>query len=55
MAKAEKQKKTAAPSKKRQYERFVEIARKFHVDDEKSAESFELAFKKIVPPKRPQR
>jgi hypothetical protein len=50
MAKAEKPK-TAKPSKKVQYERFVETARNLGVDDEESAEAFERAFSKIVPPK----
>jgi hypothetical protein len=40
------------PSKKKQFERFQQTARNLGVDDEKSAESFERAFKKIVPPKR---
>jgi hypothetical protein len=36
-----------------QFERFRETARKLGVDDEKSTETFESAFRKIVPPKRP--
>jgi hypothetical protein len=38
---------------KRQYERFVETARKLGVDE--SPENFERAFTKIVPPKRTRR
>lgn len=49
----EKQKKTPATKDKRQYERFVETARELGIDDEKSAEAFDRAFEKIVPPKRP--
>jgi hypothetical protein len=44
-------KKTAKPSKKDQYERFQRTARDLDVDNEESAEAFEQAFKKIVPPK----
>jgi hypothetical protein len=51
MAKAEKPK-TAKPSKKDQYERFQQTARDLGVDDEESAQKFEHAFAKIVPPKR---
>jgi hypothetical protein len=55
MAKAAKPKVTAKPkpkpNKKGQYERFLEIAREFGVDDERSAEMFERDFGKIVPPK----
>ena len=51
MAKAEKPKKTAKPSKKDQYERFQQTARDLGVDDEDSAETFERAFAKIVPAK----
>jgi hypothetical protein len=51
MAKAEKP--TAKPSKKSQYERFQQTVRELGVDDEQSAETFERAFSKIVPPKRP--
>jgi hypothetical protein len=36
---------------KPQYDRFLEKARELGVDDEKSGEAFEQAFKKIVPPK----
>jgi hypothetical protein len=50
MAKAEKPK-AAKPSKKDQYERFQQTARDLGVDDEASAETFEKAFKKIVPPR----
>jgi hypothetical protein len=39
------------PNKKEQYERFQQTARKLGVDDEKSAATFERAFKKIVPPR----
>ena len=52
MAKAEKPKPTSKPSKKTQYGRFVEAARKLGVDNKESAEAFERAFEKIVPPKR---
>jgi hypothetical protein len=55
MAKAEKPKRPAKPSKKDQYERFQQTTRDLGVDDEKSAETFEHAFKKIVPPKVPDR
>jgi hypothetical protein len=47
MAKLEKQK--PKPSKKTQYGRFVETARKLGCDE--SEESFEQTFKKIVPAK----
>ena len=47
----EKQKQAPKTKDKRQYERFVETARKLGVDDEKSVEAFEGAFRKIVPPK----
>lgn len=46
----EKQKRTLKISDKRQFERFVETARKLGVDE--SEEAFERAFKKIVPPHR---
>jgi hypothetical protein len=46
MARAEKPKQK--PSKKTQYGRFVETARSLGADE--SAEAFELAFSKIVPP-----
>jgi hypothetical protein len=50
MAKADTPKKTAKPpSKKDQYERFQRTARELGVDDEKSAEAFERAFRKMVP------
>jgi hypothetical protein len=53
MAKAERKKESAKPkSKKEQYERFQETARDLDIDDEKSAETFEQAFSKIVPPKK---
>jgi hypothetical protein len=55
MAKAAKPKSAAKPSKKDQYERFVEIARNLGVDDAESAERFERAFGKIVPPRRSPR
>lgn len=53
MAKAEKPKAKPKPSKKTQYGRFVETARELGADE--SEESFERAFKKIVPPKRSTR
>ncbi len=40
------------PNKKEQYERFRETARELGIDDEESGEAFEIAFKKIIPPKR---
>jgi len=52
LAKVEKQK-PAKPSKKDQYERFQKTARDLGVDDEESARTFERAFAKIVPAKRP--
>ena len=52
MAKAAKQKTAGKPrSKKDQYERFQQTARDLGVDDPASAEAFERAFRKIVPPK----
>jgi hypothetical protein len=53
MAKAEKPKPTAKPkpSKKTQYGRFLETARKLDCDENEKA--FEETFKKIIPPKRP--
>jgi len=51
MAKAEKPKPTPKLSKKAQYERFLETARELGVDNAESAEAFERAFEKIVPPK----
>jgi hypothetical protein len=53
MAKAEKPKKTAKPSRKDQYERFQKTARDLGVDDDKSAKDFEDAFCRVVPPRRP--
>jgi hypothetical protein len=52
MEKTGEKKNQKKPSKNEQYERFQQTAREFGVDDEKSAETFERAFKKIVPPKR---
>ena len=46
---ATKPKPTKKPSKKAQYERFVEAARKLGCDD--SMEAFERTFEKIVSPK----
>jgi hypothetical protein len=51
MEKTGTKQKEKKPSKKDQYERFQETARKLGVDNEESAESFERAFEKIVPPK----
>jgi hypothetical protein len=45
----EKQKRTPKIKDKRQYERFVETARKLGCDE--NEEAFEQTFKKIVPPK----
>jgi hypothetical protein len=45
----EKQKRTPKTTDKRQYERFVETARKLEVDE--SEEAFDQVFRKIVPPK----
>jgi hypothetical protein len=52
MEKAEKPKpkKKKNPSKKDQYGRFVETARRLGADE--SEETFDRAFRKIVPPKR---
>ena len=47
----EKQKRTPKNQDKREYERFVETARKLGCDE--NEEEFERAFKKIVPPKQP--
>jgi hypothetical protein len=47
----EKQKRMPKTTDKREYERFVETARKLECDE--SEEAFDRAFKKIVPPKRP--
>jgi hypothetical protein len=49
----EKQKRTPKTTDKREYERFVETARKLGCDE--SEEAFEQAFKKIVPPKLPRK
>lgn len=51
MAKAEKPKAPAKLSKKDQYERFQQTARDLGVDDEESAETFERAFEKMLPPR----
>lgn len=48
---ATKKKQKPKASKKEQYERFQQTARDLGIDDESSAEAFEQAFKKIVPPK----
>jgi hypothetical protein len=53
MAKAATPKKTVKPSKKKQYERFQKTARDLGIDNEKGAQTFERAFERIVPPKRP--
>ena len=47
----EKQKRTPKTKDKRQYERFVETARKLGCDE--SEEAFEREFTKIVPPAQP--
>jgi hypothetical protein len=48
----EKQKRTPKTTDKRQFERFVETARKLGADE--SEEAFDRAFRKIIPPqKRP--
>jgi hypothetical protein len=52
MAKAEKPTAKPKPSKKTQYGRFVETARKLGCDE--SEEAFDLTFKKIVPAKQKQ-
>jgi hypothetical protein len=49
----EKQKRTPKNRDKREYERFVETARKLGCDE--NEETFERAFKKIVPPKLQKR
>lgn len=54
MAKAEKPKATAKPSKKDQYERFQQTARDLGIDEKEGAETFERAFTKIVPPSKPK-
>ena len=46
----EKQKRTSKTTDKREYERFVETARKLGCDE--SEEAFERTFEKIVPPRR---
>jgi hypothetical protein len=52
MAKAATDKKQKRkPSKADQYERFRQTAREHGVDNEESAQEFERAFRKIVPPK----
>jgi hypothetical protein len=45
----EKQKRTPKTADKRQFERFVETARKLGVDE--NEETFDRTFRKIVPPK----
>jgi hypothetical protein len=52
MAKDEKPKETAKLSKKEQYGRFQQTIHQLGVDEKKSREAFELAFRKIVPAKR---
>jgi hypothetical protein len=52
MAKIAGRKKQTKPSDKDQFERFRQAARDLGVDNEKSAKTFERAFKKIVPPKK---
>jgi hypothetical protein len=49
----EKQKRKPKEKDKRQYERFVEAARKLDADE--NPETFERAFEKIVPVKAPHR
>ena len=49
MAKAEKPKAKPKPSKKTQYGRFVETARKLGADE--NEQTFENTFRKIVPPR----
>jgi hypothetical protein len=49
----EKQKRTPKITDKRQFERFVKAARKLGVDE--SEEAFDRAFRKIVPPRKPQK
>jgi hypothetical protein len=51
-ASGKKKKPKSKPRKKKQYERFQETARDLGVDDEKSAETFERTFARILPPKR---
>jgi hypothetical protein len=50
-AKPKKQKQTS----KSQPERFREAARELGVDDDKSAQTFERTFSKLVPPTRPEK
>lgn len=45
-------KKAPKPSKKDQYERVQNTPRDLGVDDGKSAQKFERAFAKIVPPRK---
>jgi hypothetical protein len=47
----EKQKRTPKTTDKKQFERFVETARKLGVDEDE--DTFDLSFRKIVPPKTP--
>jgi hypothetical protein len=49
----EKQKRKPKIADKRQYERFVETARKLDCDE--SEEAFENTFKRIIPPKVPSK
>jgi hypothetical protein len=49
MAKAEKPKAKPKPSKKTQYGRFVETARKLGCDE--SEEAFDRTFRKVIRPK----
>ena len=55
MAKAAKSKSRSKLKKNEQYERFQQTARELGVDDEKSVEAFEQAFRKIVPSKKSTR
>jgi hypothetical protein len=55
MAKAAMPKKTAKLSKQEQYGRFQQTARDLGVDNEESAIVFEIAFEKLVPPKKATR
>ncbi|MGA7789949.1 MAG: hypothetical protein WCA56_17505 [Xanthobacteraceae bacterium] len=54
MAKAAKPKTAAKSNKKDQYGRFQKTAHDLGIDDEQSAQTFEHAFIKIVPPKLPK-
>jgi hypothetical protein len=47
----EKQKRKPKLTDKRQYERFIETARKLGGNDKENVETFERTFAKIVPPK----